>query len=250
MAESDRTALVTGGASGIGKAIAQTLQRDGFTVAVIGRRAGPLAAMADAGFVTRVCDVASAGQVQTTIDWLAARLGRLDVLVNCAGLVRREALGETTADSIALQIGANLTGTILMCRAALRLLEAAKGVIVNVSSMLATRPQPLASVYAATKGGVEAFTRALALELGPKGIRVLCVAPALVRSDIYTAAGMDAAVFEKVLAERGAVYPLGRTGEPEDVAEMIAFLASPRAAWMTGAVIPVDGGSGVGEVKR
>lgn len=250
MASEQKAALVTGGASGIGKAIAAALQRDGFAVAVVGRRAGPLAAMERAGFAARQCDVARADEVDATIDWLARQLGRLDVLVNCAGLVRREALGAATADSIALQIGANLTGTILMCRAALKLLEPAKGVIVNISSMLATRPQPLASVYAATKGGVEAFTRALALELGPKGVRVLCVAPALVRSDIYTAAGMDAALFEKVLAERGAVYPLGRAGEPEDVAEMVAFLASPRASWMTGSVIPVDGGSAVGEVKR
>lgn len=250
MASGGKVALVTGGASGIGKAVAAVLRRDGFRVAVVSRRAGPLAAMLQAGFATHPCDVASEADVTATIDWIESSLGRLDALVNCAGLVRREALDATTADSIALQIGANLTGTILMCRAALRLLEPAKGVIINVSSMLATRPQPLASVYAATKGGVEAFTRALALELGPKGVRVLCVAPALVRSDIYTAAGMDPALFEKVLADRGAVYPLGRTGEPEDIAEMIAFLASPRASWMTGSVIPVDGGSAVGEVKR
>jgi len=101
-------------------------------------------------------------------------------------------------------------------------------------------------VYAATKGAVEAMTRAMAIELGPDEVRVNCIAPALVRSDIWLTAGMSDAAYADLLARRGAAYPLGRTGEPEDIAALAAFLLSPKAKWLTGMCLPADGGSSLG----
>ncbi|HVL34074.1 MAG TPA: SDR family oxidoreductase, partial [Burkholderiales bacterium] len=145
---------------------------------------------------------------------------------------------------------ANLEGTLLATRAFVPLLKAARGAVVNLSSGLARRPIAGVAAYAAAKAGVEGFTRAAAFELGPHGVRVNCIAPSLVRSDIWTSAGMSAERYEAMLEKRAAEYPLGRVGEPEDIAELVAFLVSPQAQWITGAVIPADGGSTLGVVKR
>jgi NAD(P)-dependent dehydrogenase (short-subunit alcohol dehydrogenase family) len=176
--------------------------------------------------------------------------GSLDVLVNAAGIVRSGALEDLTIETIREVLAANLEGTVLATQAMLPLLKAARGCVVNFSTGIVRRPVAGTSVYAAAKAGVEGFTRVMALELGPAGVRVNCVAPALVRSDIWTSAGMPPERYEKLLAERAAEYPLGRVGEPEDIASLVSFIVSSRADWITGAVIPIDGGSTLGAVKR
>ena len=242
-----KTALVTGGTAGIGLRIAQVLREQQYVVAVAGRRRERVEAMIGSGFQGYAIDVTDAAALRTVARHLG---GSLDVLVNAAGIVRSGALEELSIEAIREVLAANLEGTVLATQAMLPLLKAARGCVVNFSTAIVRRPLPGTAVYAAAKAGVEGFTRAMALELGPAGVRVNCVAPALVRSDIWTSAGMTPERYEKMLAERAAEYPLGRIGEPEDIASLVSFLVSERADWVTGAVIPIDGGSTLGTVKR
>ena len=238
-----KVAVVTGGGTGIGRDCANKLARDGFVVAVIGRRANRLKPKRGERFHPYPCDISDAAQVKTTIRAILADLGRIDVLVNNAGILIREPLAELTRETIETTIGINLIGTMNLCLACLSALKKTKGSIINMSSGLAQRPSPGVSIYSATKGGIESFTKALAIELAPHRVRANVVAPGLVRSEIYTSQGMDKRSYDKMLLARGAeVYPLGRAGEPEDVSEMVAYLASDKANWMTGVIIPIDGG--------
>ena len=170
--------------------------------------------------------------------------------MHCAGIVDSEPADQLTVRSITRQVEINLLGAIWINRAVIPLLKRRGGAIVNVSSGIAHQPVAGTSIYAATKAAVEEFSRALAFELGHFGIRVNVVAPSLVRSDIWISAGMTPEAYDRMLAAVGARYPLGRIGEPADVAELIRFLVSEKADWITGGVFPVDGGSTLGPVKR
>jgi len=245
-----RVALVTGGTSGIGRCVAYGLRDDGFEVAVMARSPASLDRMAKEGFVVARGDVADEQEVKAVTADVDRRFSRLDALVHCAGIVESEAAASITTCSIARQVQTNLVGTMLVNLAALPLLERNGGSIVNFSTTLVHTPMAGTSVYAATKAGVEAFSRALALEVGPAGIRVNVIAPSLVRSNIWLAAGMSADAYERLLTEKGTEYPLGRTGTPEDVAAVVRFLVAPEACWITGAVLPVDGGRLLGVARR
>jgi NAD(P)-dependent dehydrogenase (short-subunit alcohol dehydrogenase family) len=239
--------VVTGAGSGIGWSCAEVLGREGFIVVGLGRRQDRLRS---AKVDPWVCDVADVDQTAEVIGGVIDTYQRIDVLVNAAGLVRSARLEDFAEEDIDTLISVNLRGTLNVIRSSLPGLRRVGGAIVNLSSTLALRPTPGAAVYAATKGAVDALTRALAVELAVDGIRVNAIAPSLVRSDIWLSAGMDQAGYEALLAARGREYPLGRVGEPADIAELVAFLASPRASWITGAVIPIDGGSSVGTRPR
>jgi NAD(P)-dependent dehydrogenase (short-subunit alcohol dehydrogenase family) len=242
-----RVALVTGGTAGIGLRIAQVLRDEGCAVAVAGRRRSRVEALIGSGFKGYVLDVTDAAALRKVAQDLG---GSLDVLVNAAGIVRSGALEELTVEAIREVLAANLEGTVLATQAMLPLLKAARGCVVNFSTAIVRRPLSGTAVYAAAKAGIEGFTRAMALELGPAGVRVNCVAPSLVRSEIWLSAGMPPARYEQMLAERAAEYPLGRVGEPQDIASLVSFIVSERADWITGAVFPIDGGSSIGAVKR
>jgi len=245
-----RIALVTGGTSGIGRCVARLLHEDGFEVIVIGRKRGRLESMATEGFVVIQGDVSDEKSVHAVMAEIERRFGRLDALVHCAGVAESEPADSITAESTRRQVDINLVGTILVNHAAISLLKRNGGSIVNFSTAIVHAPIAGKSVYAATKAGVEGFSRALAFELGPDQIRVNVVVPSLVRSNIWLATGMSRAAYGRMLAERGSEYPLGRAGEPEDVAGMVRFLVSAAANWITGAIIPVDGGRLLGTVKR
>lgn len=239
----DKVALVTGGSGAIGLAAAAALAEDGFAVAVIGRDGDRLRQVSAGRFRPYVCDVVEADATRQCAEAVVADLGRLDVLVNCAGATAGiEPADAMTAGAVRRTIDVCLLGTALMSMACIPALKQSRGAIINVSSAIAQRPTPGFAAYAAAKGGVDAFSRALALELGTFGIRVNAVSPSMVRSEFFQTAGIPAETARVMFDQRGKTYPLGRVGEPEDVAAMIAFLASPAAAWITGAVIPVDGG--------
>lgn len=239
-----KVALVTGASRGIGRAVAIALDRDGYDVAGVARDASRFAGVPCRPYA---CDVADPAAVARLVAQVADGLGRLDALINCAGIMRAGPFATMSRADMTTLIDVNLWGVINMTQACLPLLEAAGGTIVNVSSTLSQRPAPGTVLYAATKGAVESLTRALAVELAAAGVRVNAVQPALVRSDIWTAAGMDAAAYEALVAARALDYPLGRVGEPDDVAELVAYLVSGRAGWMTGSCLPIDGGSLAGQ---
>ena len=238
-----KVAVVTGGGTGLGRDAANRLAQDGFTVAVIGRRADRLKPRRGEKLCPYACDIADAGAIKKTVRAIVADLGGIDVLVNAAGVVKREPLAKITPETVSYQIDINLVGTINMSLACVPALKKTKGAIINFSSEFSQRAAPGFLVYCATKGGIDAVTRALAVELGPHQITVNAISPGLVRSEIYFNDGaMTKAEYEKYFKAYGKMYPLGRAGEPEDVSEMVSFLASGRAAWMTGDVISVDGG--------
>lgn len=238
-----RVALVTGGSTGLGADIARELHRQGFTVAVCGRRQEKLDAMQAGGISGLQCDIANPDDVLRLKDWLLREFGGLDVLVNCAGVaLPRSRFVDVRFDEIEKMLRINVFGTLHVTHTLLPLVQQRRGSILNFSSTLSQRPRAGTVAYSVSKGAVDAFTRALAIEAAEHGVRVNCIAPALVRSDIYLAAGMSPQDYDELLAARAAEFPLKRVGEPADVSGLVAYLVSDRASWLTGQIYVVDGG--------
>lgn len=244
----DKVAIVTGGSSGIGRATALGLARQGAKVLVTGRRAAVLRqTVAEHGsLVGLVADVADPEDAPRTIAKAIDTWGQLDILVNNAGAGALLPLAEATARNISDIFAINVVGPSLLGSAALPHLAAAKGSIVNISSTFGHKPGAGLSHYAASKAALEHLTRCWALELAPQGIRVNAIAAGPTESGALT--GMmglspeHAAVIEE--AEREQI-PLKRRGNPDDVAKWIVHLADPASDWITGQVIGVDGGLGL-----
>lgn len=238
-----RAALVTGGSRGIGAAVVRRLASLGCHVAIgcrseseaAGRLVDELAAAGREAIVVRG-DIAEPGDVDAIVAAAADRFGRIDILVNCAGIGPYRPLGKMDAAFVRHILDANVLGTVLTTQAVLPHMRSPGGRIVNFASALAFRPIPTSSVYSASKAAVVTLTHAFAKELGPRGITVNAVAPGVIETDMTT----------KILAERGeqilAVTPLARIGQPDDIAGIVAFLASPEAGWITGRTLIADGG--------
>jgi NAD(P)-dependent dehydrogenase (short-subunit alcohol dehydrogenase family) len=244
-----QTALITGGGTGIGGAIALAFSREGASVTVAGRRPEKLREVVSeiekqGGQALAVsCDVTQAKDAERSVQETVARFGRLDVLVNNAGAVHIstvESIPEQEWDRIML---VNLKGPFLMSRAALpELRKAGGGSIINIGSIVGLVGMKGRAAYTASKGGVTQLTKAMAMDHAHEKIRVNCICPALVETELIRDVFGSGPEREAVRRSRIAQIPLGRIGRPEDVANMAVFLASKESSWMTGVAIPLDGG--------
>ena len=241
----DRIVLVTGAASGIGRAVAERLVEGGGRLFAVDVQTEGLATLeeslraAGGEVTTRHCDVSDEGAVAGAVAACVERHGRLDVLVNVAAILRADRLHELRTADWERVLAVNLTGTFFLCRAALPHLLASRGNIVNVASTAATNGQPYAGAYAASKGGVLALTKSIAIDYVKQGVRANAVLPCDIATPIFgqfqMPEGGDWKLVRRVMAPKGS-------GAPADVAGVVAMLASDDAAHVTGAEVRVDGG--------
>jgi 3-oxoacyl-[acyl-carrier protein] reductase len=246
----EQVAIVTGGGRGIGKAIVQALASEGAKVAVIYRGSQQaadelVAALRSSGATALALqvDVTDGPAVQAAVERVESELGPVDILVNNAGIIQDDLFVRLEPEQWDRVIRTNLGGTYNFCRAvAYGMMRRRKGRIVNISSVAATHVNPGQTNYAASKGGINSFTRALAVELASRGVTVNAVAPGFIETD------MSAAVRNKAGDTIKKFIPMRRIGTPEDVARVALFLAGPDAAYVTGQVLTVDGGLSLGAV--
>lgn len=246
-----KVAVVTGAASefGLGCAAARKLAEQGAKVLIVDIDESGVAGRAEElrsrghGVGHLGLDVTSEASWERLVEHTVQTFGRLDILVNNAGIVIIEPVAEAQKRNWDRQIEVNLTGTFLGCRAGIRQLrrQGGGGSIVNISSTAAMVGAPGAAAYCASKGGIRAATKAYAVECAAEGIRVNSVHPGFILTDIHRKAmAQDPGLYEKI--KSAISIPLGRMGEPEDVGELVAFLASDSAKYITGAELVVDGG--------
>ncbi|WP_333826366.1 SDR family NAD(P)-dependent oxidoreductase [Pararhodobacter sp.] len=248
---SGRCAIVTGATSGIGAAIARALAARGHALLLVGRRQDEGAALAEALSVNGTsarflaADLSDRAAPEAIIQAALAAFGRVDVLVNNAGILTPGRADDTTDASWDQMMDINLGAVFRLSRAALPALRAQGGAIVNIASDWALTGARGALAYAVSKAAVAQLTRCMALDHAAEGIRVNAVCPGDTDTPML-AAGLSGKARAEALAAYGAAIPMGRVGTPEDVARVTAFLASDAAGYMTGALIPVDGGMSAG----
>lgn len=245
-----KVAIVTGAARGLGFGIAWRLHRDGARVilADIDPEVGAAAATLGNGATGEPCDVADSAAVDRLVLGTLARFERLDVMVANAGVGGGGPIAEMSDEAFRRIVAVNLDGTFFCCRAAARaMIPAQSGAIVTVGSIFGQDTPAHSGAYGAAKAGIVALTHALARELGPTGIRVNCVSPGQMATEMHWAAlrrraEAEGVTFETIRERARAAIPLGRHGEAEDVGALVSFLVSPEASYITGQTINVDGG--------
>jgi NAD(P)-dependent dehydrogenase (short-subunit alcohol dehydrogenase family) len=248
MSFSGKTVIVTGATSGIGRATAEAFGREGAAVVLVGRNetalTGAVRGIQDAGGRAEACraDVTAADAPERIVRAAIDAFGGLDVLVNAAGVIVSATLEATTDDIWDAMMAVNLRAPFRLMRAALPQLVERKGSVVNVSSVNGLRSFPGVLAYCSSKAGVDHLTRCAAIELAPKGVRINAVNPGVTVTNLHRRSGMGEAQYDAFLERSKETHPLGRPGQPEDIAALILFLASDRAGWMTGETIPIDGG--------
>jgi 3-oxoacyl-[acyl-carrier protein] reductase len=238
-----QTAIVTGAAKGLGRAIALTLARCGAKVACIDVNAESLAetvgAIRTAGGIAEpmACDVTDSQRVSVVVDEVVKLWGGVNILVNNAGITRDNSILRMKDDQWDAVININLKGTFLFSRAAAKtMLKARQGRIINIASVSGLMGNPGQANYSASKAGVIGLTRTIACELAGRNITINAVAPGFIATD------MTAALGEEILQQVRKQIPLGRLGDPQDVADAVLFLASDAASFITGQILTVDGG--------
>ena len=244
-----KSAVITGGGTGIGQAIALAFAREGAQVVVAGRRKEKLdetlhlLQQAGCSALALDCDVTKAADTQRVVKSAEDAFGKVNVLVNNAGALSVSTVENITEEDWDRVMATNVKGPFLMSRAALPAMRrAGGGSIINVGSVLGIVAIRDRAAYCASKGGVSMLTKAMALDHAQDNIRVNCVCPSIVESDMTRNLFAETEVGQQARESRLASIPLGRFGKPADIAGLTVFLASEESSWMTGTVIPVDGG--------
>ncbi|MCZ6833637.1 MAG: glucose 1-dehydrogenase [Acidobacteria bacterium] len=246
---SGQVAIISGASSGIGRATARLFARAGASLALVGRDGARLEAAAEAcrslgsPRVEEIeGDLTADEAPDDIVERVLANLERLDILVNAAGIISSGLAADTSDETFDRMMDINVRSLFRLTRAAIPHLEKTGGNIVNVSSVAGLRPYPGLLPYCASKAAVDQITRCLSLELGPRGVRVNAVNPGVVVTNLHRAGGMAEEDYQAFLERGSETHPLGRVGQPEEVAELILFLASSKAAWITGTTMSIDGG--------
>ncbi len=245
-----KAAIVTGATSGIGRATTLLFAEAGARVSAVGRNESELARLSDeikaiGGEVLAIrADVTNDRDVEKIIDESLKRFDALDILVNAAGFLSTGTIETTSADAWDAMLNVNLRAVFNLMQRSAPHLEKSKGNVVNVSSVTGLRAFPGVLAYCVSKAGLDQLTRCASLELAPKGIRVNAVNPGVVVTDIHKRGGMSDENYAAFLEHSKTTHPIGRVGTAKEVAELILFLASDHAGWITGATYSIDGGRG------
>jgi NAD(P)-dependent dehydrogenase (short-subunit alcohol dehydrogenase family) len=247
MDQTSRVAIVTGGASGLGLAAAKKLVENNIRTIIIGRNKQTLSDAAKS--MGELChykafDLQDLKGIRQLVSEVIAEYGRIDILINNAGINQKKAFTEVSDEEFEEVVKTNLTSVFVLSREVVKeMLRRRSGVIINISSMAAKYGIPYVIAYTATKNAIEGMTKAMAVELSPSGIRVNCVAPGFIATKMSaTALDSDPERKAKVLSRT----PMGKLGEPDDIAEAIFYLLSDAAKYVTGTVLTVDGGNSIG----
>lgn len=243
-----KVVIVTGASSGIGKATAILFANKGATVVAVGRNEKELTSLGKSvksktgGIKPYLADMTQMSQIERVASETIHNHGQIDILVNSAGIILNGSIETTTVDEWDKMFNINLRSVFILTQKCLPHLIESKGNIVNVSSVAGTRSFPNILAYGVSKAGLDQFTRSAALELAAKGVRVNAVNPGVVVTNIHKRGGMDEKSYAAFLDRSKETHPLGRVGTPAEVAELIYFLASDKASWITGATYEIDGG--------
>jgi NAD(P)-dependent dehydrogenase (short-subunit alcohol dehydrogenase family) len=246
----DKVAVVTGATSGIGRATASLFAANGANVVAVGRNENELRRLSEdvsnghGSIKAHLADLTDISQIDGLVSETVDNFGKLDILVNAAGIIKNGNIENTTVDEWDKMLNINLRSVFYLMQKCVPYLEATKGNIVNVSSVTGPRAFPNVLAYCVSKAGVDQLTRCSALELAPKGVRVNAVNPGVVVTGLHKRSGMSDEKYGTFLEHSRTTHPLGRVGQPSEVAELIMFLASEKAGWITAATYEIDGGRG------
>ena len=244
----EKLVIVTGASSGIGRATSLLFAKNGYNVIAVGRNEKELIALREdaqrkkGSLKIHLADIRETSQVERLVNDTIAAFGRIDVLVNAAGVIANGTIENTTLDDWDKMMNINLRSVFYLIQKCVPHLEVVKGNVVNVSSVAGTRSFPNVLAYCVSKAAIDQLTHCAALELAPKGVRINAVNPGVVVTRLHKRGGMSDEDYSAFLKNSKNTHPLGRVGEPKDIAELIFFLASDKASWITGATHAVDGG--------
>lgn len=243
----DKVVIVTGASSGIGRSTALLFAKNGASVVAVGRNEKELHALSkeagkDAVVRPQLADVMELSQLDRVVTETVDHFKRIDVLVNSAGIIKNGNIENTTLDDWDKMMHLNVRSVFLLIQKCVPFLEETRGNVVNVSSVTGTRAFPNVLSYCVSKAAVDQLTRCTALELAPKRIRVNAVNPGVVITNLHKRGGMEEAAYETFLENAKNTHPIGRPGNPDEVSELIYYLASDKASWITGVTYAIDGG--------
>lgn len=237
-----KVAIVTGATSGIGMTTARKFAEQGGKVAAAGRKKEVLSKITGPNIKTYAVDLLNERDTAAFVQRVREDFGGIDVLVNAAGIIANGTIENTSLADYDLMMNINVRSLFQLTQLALPSIIERKGNIVNVSSVTGLRAFPNVLAYCVSKAAVDQLTRCAALELAPKGVRINAVNPGVVRTNLHRNSGMNEDSYAAFVERSKTTHPIGRIGEPEEIADLILFLASSKAGWITGVTYSIDGG--------